>query len=51
MKSYTLTAGEAAVYDSGDDAAGLALLADLRARFEGTGTEVYHPSGFVVEAY
>ena len=51
MKAYTLTTAEAAVYDSGDDAAGLELLRDLRGRFGGSDTEVYHPEGFVVIHY
>ena len=51
MQAYTFTPAEAAIYDSGDDIAGLELLRDLRSRFNGSDTEVYHPSGFVVIHY
>lgn len=56
-KTYTLTAAEAARYDSNNDATVAALTADLRKRFGRPAggapieTEVRHPDGFVIEQY
>ena len=55
-KTYTLTAAEAAMYDSNDEQTSR-LMADLRKRFGRIAggapveTEVQHPDGFVVEQY
>ena len=56
-ETYTLTAAEAAMYDSQDDEQTSRLMTDLRARFGRIAggapvqTEVRHPDGFVVEQY
>ena len=56
-KTYTLTAAEAAVYDSSDDEKTSRLMTDLRERFghiaggAAVQTEVRHPDGFVIEQY
>ena len=55
--TYTLTAAEAASYDSDDHERMSKLRRSLRARFgrvaggEPVSTEVCHPDGYVVEAY
>jgi hypothetical protein len=51
MKAYTLTEAETAAYDSGDDVQASELMRALEWQFAGTGTEVYHPQGFVAFVY
>ena len=57
MNTYTLTAAEAAIYDSANDSEIAALMADLRRRYGRVAgglpvtTEVRHPDGYVVEQY
>lgn len=50
---YTLTADEAARYDSRDDRESSALMRELAERFgrDTVTTEVYHPEDFVVGVY
>lgn len=57
MKTYTLTAAEAEIYDGDDESLMHDLMADLRRRFgrvaggEPVETEVCHPDGYVIEQY
>jgi hypothetical protein len=51
LRFYTLTETETAAYDSGDDVQASELTRDLLWRFGATGTEVYHPQGFVAFVY
>lgn len=57
MHSYTLTAKEAAMYDSTDERQQRELMSSLASRFgrpaggRPIDTEIYHPDGYVIEAY